>query len=244
MRKGDIQTILFAAGVCLACSLLLSGTAALLQGRQQRAADLDRNLNILKVFGVEPRNAQGKRLAASEVDAIFKNHIRTIFIDTQTGEETDAPAAAVEGGPIRPLYLWREDGSVTRYAFPISGKGLWSTIYGYMALEADLSTIAAVTFYKDGETPGLGGEISKPWFEDQFKGKKIALDGRLQRIEVAKGKAPADSPTQVDGITGATLTGRGLTQFINADLEAYNAYFEKLRQSRKKTSVVGGGQTE
>jgi len=138
MRKGDSYTILFALGVCAVCSIVLALAASGLRARQQMNVELDRKLNVLKAFG----EAGGR----DEVDAIFDEHITSI----DCAKKIDSLE-----GPM-PLYLWKEDGAVRKYAFPVSGKGLWSTIRGYISLKSDLNPIQGVTFYDHGETPGLG----------------------------------------------------------------------------------------
>lgn len=220
MQRSDRYTLLYAAAVCVACSAVLSATSVALKPRQDLQVELDRKANILKAFGAPATGADIQRL--------FDKHIREIMLDRETGR----PVADAADG--MPLYLWEEDGRTTKYAFPVSGKGLWSTIYGYLALEEDLSTIAGITFYRHGETPGLGGEISTDRFQEQFRGKKTFKDGALQRLEVTKGPAankyPGGSDHAVDGISGATMTGNGLNRFLNEDLERYERYFRTIRK--------------
>ena len=134
-----------------------------------------------------------------------------------------------------PLFLWSAEtgGPVTRYALPISGKGLWSTIYGYLALDGRAETVLGATFYRHAETPGLGGEVEKEWFQKNFAGLTAWRNGVWRRIEVAKGTVGGQRHTaeteQVDGISGATLTGNGINKFLNADLRRYAPYFDALR---------------
>ena len=103
-----------------------------------------------------------------------------------------------------------------------------------MALDRDLKRILGVSFYKHGETPGLGGEVEKDWFQEQFEDRPVFADGKVKRIVVAKGKALGERSLPdrelVDGISGATLTGNGVTRFLNADLGRYEAYFKGLRK--------------
>ena len=190
----------------------------------------DRKINVLKAFGVKITDANGKRIKGPEVDQYFTDHITEITVDGATGLEVASASEAKE--PLS-LYLWKDNGVVTKYAFPISGKGLWSTIYGYLALEGDLSTIAGITFYRHGETPGLGGEIEANWFQEDFRGKKVFENGHRLKFEVVKGKVtdkyPDGNNHAVDGISGATLTGNGLNRFINADLDKYESYFKLHR---------------
>ena len=113
---------------------------------------------------------------------------------------------------------------------PISGKGLWSTLYGYFALDLDLETVKGITFYKHGETPGLGAEVEKSWFQNNFIGKRFVDDeGNLVGIRIVKGKADPNSQYEVDGISGATITSKGLESFLVDDLKKYEPFFQKIR---------------
>ena len=241
MRKGDTYTIVFAAAVCIACSVALSATSSLLKARQDREVELDRKINVLKAFGAQLADEQGVRISGDAVEKIFAEHITEIVLDAASGEilpgvgSSQVPADELARKVKLPLYVWKDDGEITRYAFPISGKGLWSTIYGYLALDRDLSTVIGITFYRHGETPGLGAEISTDAFQSQFKGKKVFADGSLRRLEVVKGKVadryPNGNDHAVDGISGASLTGKGINHFINQDLENYDRYFRGIRKS-------------
>lgn len=206
MRE-ETRTIIFAAAVCIVCSLLLSGTAAGLKSRQQANVDFDVKRNIVKAFGIDIGGMQ-----RPGIEATFAEHV------------------SEEAAGELPLYIWTENGAVVKYAFPISGKGLWSTLYGYLALDADLETIAGISFYKHGETPGLGAEIEKDWFLSQFKGKKLYADGSPTGFEVSKpGMAQGDS--SVDGISGATLTGNGVEALINKAAALYSNYFNSIKEN-------------
>jgi Na+-transporting NADH:ubiquinone oxidoreductase subunit C len=239
MRKSDSFTVMFAALVCLVCSLLLALTTAGLKPRQDAAIELDRKFNILKAFQVPVVDARNQKIPAAETLRLYKQHVREVVVDAASGALVEGQTpATVEASRLAkyellPLFLWEENGAVSRYAFPIAGKGLWSTIYGYLALDRDLATVLGITFYKDGETPGLGGEINQPWFQEQFKGKVVFKDGRPQKLEIVKGlvkdKYPDGSDRAVDGISGATLTGKGMNDFINRDLARYEPYFKTIR---------------
>lgn len=240
MRKGDTYTIVFAAVVCIACSLALSATSSLLKARQDREVELDRKINVLKALGVQLMDAEGKRIAGDAVENIFAEHITEIILDAATGEilpgvsSSQVSADDLARKTKLPLYVWKDGDQVAKYAFPVSGKGLWSTIYGYLALDRDLSTVIGITFYRHGETPGLGGEISTDAFQAQFRGRKVFSGGTLQRLEIVKGKAadkyPDGNDHAVDGLSGATLTGKGINHFMNADLELYEKYFRSIRK--------------
>lgn len=239
--KGDGFVILFAAIICVVCSLLLSAAASTLKSRQDFNVELDRKMNVLKAFGVAIRDEHGKAIPASEVERYFTRNIEEIVLDGETGQPIPGlSSSALDKKELAqrkklPLYLWKEDGQVLKYAFPISGKGLWSTIYGYLALDKDLATIIGVTFYRHGETPGLGGECEKDWFQANFRGKRVFANGERQHFEVVKGgvasRYPSGNDHAVDGISGATLTGNGITKFVNRDLDLYEKYFRLQRGS-------------
>ena len=131
------------------------------------------------------------------------------------------------------VYVHEKDGVADAYVVPIDGYGLWDNMKGYVALETDLNTIKGITFYEHKETPGLGARVTEDWFKDQFKGKKILDDnGELVSITIAKGKATG-GPHEVDGISGATLTGDGMNFFMKDDLARYEPYFKTLRNDRR-----------
>ncbi len=203
----------FAAVVCIACSLVVSSAATLLRDRQAANVRLDIQKNILSSVGLLP---EGK-VTREQIESLYSSRIEERKIDAGS------------------LFVRKDGDKIEAYAFPVSGKGLWSTIYGYMALEPDCITVKGVTFYKHGETPGLGGEIEKAWFLDNFKGKRIVdAKGALAPIIVAKGKAADTVPAgdqfhAVDGLSGATLTGRGVMKFLAADLARYETFFKQRR---------------
>ncbi len=236
MHKNSF-TLFFAAIVTIVCSLLLAGAATLLRDRQQENVELDKRTNILASAGMTEIN--GKPLTRADVLRIYEEQIRSMVID-KNGNKTDKSIDELdpkEDGEYLPLYYCVNKDSIESYIIPISGKGLWSTIYGYLAIEPDGKTVKGITFYQHGETPGLGGEIEKEWFTNNFKGKQIVDEqGNLTSITVVKGSVKdkisdvSKRKYYVDGVSGATLTGRGLTKFLKEDLEKYEPFFKKIRK--------------
>ncbi|WP_372794627.1 FMN-binding protein [Pontiella sp.] len=212
MRE-DTRTLVFAASTCLIVSLLLSVTAAALKPAQVANEKLDVKKNIIKAFGVDISDKA--EWTAEKIEEAFAQYI------------SDASTDELQ------VYTWTDDGAdaPSKYAFPISGKGLWGDIFGYLALQSDLETIAGISFYKHVETPGLGAEIEKPWFQTQFKGKKLYKEGAPVPFAVAKPGTPL-TDTSVDGISGATLTGKGVQAFIREDAAAYADYFNSLKEGK------------
>jgi len=217
--------------VCLICSILVSSAAVLLKPIQKQNKALGRKKEILKVAGLyEP---------GSDIEAAFRA-LQTRYIDLETGQYADNSLVA-EQSPVSipaeqdsagigkrlryiPVYLAQTDGKLDTLILPLVGKGLWSTIHGFVALSADGNTIKAITFYDQAETPGLGGEITNPVWQAKWQGKKIvSLNGRMQ-LRVIKGHvdpSSADAAYEVDGLSGATLTSNGITGMVRYWLGDY-----------------------
>jgi len=181
-----------AIGVSLVCSILVASTAVLLKPRQQRNAEEFRQRIILDLAG---RDEPGKDLA-----------VMFAAIEEQRVE--------IASGESLPVYLVHDGDRLEQVILPVSGPGLWSTMYGYLAVDDDGNTVRGLRFYDHAETPGLGDGVDRPAWRDQWLGKRLyGLDGE-PRIEVVKGLAPPASEHEIDGLSGATLTGRGVTLFI------------------------------
>jgi len=216
----SVKTILFATALCLVCSLLLTTAATGLKVFQRENALVDRQKNILKAVGaVDP----ARRYTGDEIKALYRDRIKCVSVD-EGGEVVSSEAAPTQ---TVPLYLYLEDDKTKAYILPVDSRGLWGRIYGYLALETDGSTIAGFSVYKHSETPGLGGEIENRWFQRNFVGKRIVdANGDFVSIKIAKG-AVEDAvrqdlqPNYVDGISGATMTGKFLTQGLKDVLQSY-----------------------
>lgn len=246
----------FAIGVCVVISTALALTANALKPVQEAAKELDRQKNMLIAAGfVKPDEVK----APAELRTMFEQRVKELVLDTETGKMVDGKTskdvggmnkeaeaqAKASGGDVkaagkrfRVLAIGAgADGKPDTYILPISGKGLWSTIKGFLALENDLDHVRGVTFYEHGETPGLGGECENPAWCAQWQGKTILDDkGNLVAVAVKKGKVnpsvPDDKAHKVDGLSGATLTSNGITRFVKSDLDAFAKYLSSLRGKR------------
>ena len=236
-RQSNAYVFVFAIIVCVACGVLLSAVSEGLRKQQELNVVLDVKKNILKA--VVLKEAIPATAVAADVLKIYQEKIQELVIDEQGNVlEGRKPSDIKEDEKnLHPLYVYKENQQVVSYAFPIVGQGLWSTLYGYLALEGDVTTVRGITFYKHGETPGLGGEIEKDWFQDNFKGKKIwsIKENTLKPIAVVKGKVAdlykgEEASYYVDGITAATLTGNGVTEMLDRGVRVYDGYFSKLRK--------------
>ncbi|MBS3756920.1 MAG: NADH:ubiquinone reductase (Na(+)-transporting) subunit C [Desulfobacterales bacterium] len=226
------KSILFALGMCIVCGLLLTAAATGLQKRQEQNRITDRQKNILYTVDLISRD---KQYSPEEIVNISENNIRKYEV-TPSGKIVAPEEAA--GKQTLPIYVYVDKAQIRAYIIPIESQGLWGKIYGYMALEADGSTIAGFTVYQHSETPGLGGEIDKRWFQENFEGKKIVdQNGNFVAIQVAKGDVEKQVPEEkeshyVDGISGATLTGKYLSRGIEKTLSRYEPVSLCFRKNR------------
>ena len=232
--RSDAYTIAFTTIITVILGLGLSYTADSLRGRQILNEELDIKKNILSVLGYK----QDTPWTNEEVQSLYDSNINEIRID-EVGSVFDEVDKSDNFAYT--IYQSRENNKVTGYAIPIAGKGLWGTMYGYFAIEPDAETVKGITFYKHKETPGLGAEVDKDWFKNNFIGKKLTdKNGKLVSIEVVKGyvsKTDPDALHKVDGISGATITGSGLTTFLKSDLEKYEPYFARVRRINQIESL-------
>lgn len=181
-----------------------------------------------------------KQMTDEEVVRIFASDMEQKVLDMDgnvvEGKEADDIDMAVERkkpepNRLLPLYIYKGDGAET-YILSVRGNGLWDEIWGNIALESDLNTIAGAAFDHKGETPGLGAEIKdNPKFSEQFKGKKIYEEGDFVSVDVVKGGAKADSEHAVDGISGATVTADGVEEMLYRGIKYYQPYLSKIKQS-------------
>ncbi|MFC1521244.1 NADH:ubiquinone reductase (Na(+)-transporting) subunit C [Elusimicrobiota bacterium] len=221
-KNKNAYALVFVAVVCVVCSLFVSSAAILLKSKQDQNFKADIKKNILISLDLIER---GQKVSLNDIDALYGSKIREIKVKGLSRERL-------------PVYVSMAGDKPAGYAIPIEGKGLWSTIYGYLAIEPDGNTVKGVTFYKHGETPGLGGEIESAWFQDNFKGKKLFdKSGVGVYIAVAKGKVIESDPLmdhRVDGISGATLTCRGVSNMFFVAMMQYDEYFRKISGVKKK----------
>lgn len=232
------KSLVFAVVMCLVCSLLLTTASIGLQGFQQKNIVLDKRRNVLKSVGLLE---QGRKYAPEEIDQLYTADIKAVRVDP-TGrliKEAD------RGEQDLPLYLYIQDNEIRAYILPIQTRGLWGKIHGYLAIQNDGTTVSGFTVYKHSETPGLGGEIEKQWFERNWVGKKIVdQEGLFVSVGIAKGAVKDQLPPErqinyVDGISGATLTGKYLSTGIRDILEKYEPVSIKFRRHRGSQPLGG-----
>ncbi len=237
-KNSKTNVILFALLTSVICSLLITVAAGGLKRFQQANMELDRKINILKAANLVGLQKPPK----ARTNELYNTHIKEVLVDGQ-GKiiDTYIPESLH-------LYLIQENDAansyIIGYILPISTKGLWGKIHGYLAFENDGQTVAGFSVFSHSETPGLGGEIESNWFQTNFKGKKILnSNNKFVSVGIAKGKVknmPKNLQDHyVDGISGATLTGKYLSQGIKQTLEKYDAVSITFRQKELKAAKKG-----
>lgn len=232
--RSNAYTLIFTSTVTIVLGFLLSMAVTILKDQQDLNIEIDIKKNILRSLDFAP--SKENPWTPERVQAIFEEYISSLVInakgETIEGKKPEDINPDVDGD-FHPIYIKTMVGKIDGYAIPISGKGLWSTLYGYFAVESDGMTVKGITFYKHGETPGLGGEVDKPWFQQNFIGKRFVDENdQLLGIHVIKGKVQSDDQEayhKVDGISGATMTGKGLEYFLKDDLAKYEPFFKQMR---------------
>ena len=220
-KNSNTYIIVYSVVMVVIVAVLLSVTAMSLQGRQNENRLNEKKQAILASLSAGDRN--------------FDDYIDAYAVDVN-GNRVDVDdvfaltedlKAAFEAGTY-PVFE-AEDG---RVVVPVTGNGLWGPIWGYVALESDMNTVAGVVFDHSGETPGLGAEIATPKHQAQYKGKQIFNGDEFVSVRLRKGGA-VDKAHEVDAISGGTKTSDGVTAMLNASLRNYLPYFAGKRASAK-----------
>lgn len=255
-RDGVGYIVVFALAVCLACSVVVASAAIYLKPMQVANAKADKRRNILDVAGqYEP---------GMNVNEVYNERIEPRVVDLETGEYVDDvdPATYDQREAARnpdfslgiardqdiagikrrakyaEVYLVRGPGDGPQAVIvPVHGYGLWSTMYGFLALQMDGDTVIGIKFYEHGETPGLGGEIDNPRWQATWSGKEVYGEDGEVRLSVIKGKVGEDTRNpehKIDGLSGATLTSRGVSNMIRYWL-GENGFKPFLRRIREQS---------
>ena len=231
--RSNLYTLGFTSIVTIILGFFLALAADGLRDLQDTNVENDMKKNILVSLGFKPGSETP--WTSDEIQKLFQENIEVVVLDA-SGQRTEKDPKEIDTEKdveFLPIYLKKIGDDVGGYAIPIAGKGLWSTLFGYFAIEPDGRTVKGITFYKHGETPGLGGEVDKPWFQQNFIGKRFVDENdQLLGIHVIKGKVQSDDQEayhKVDGISGATMTGKGLEYFLKDDLAKYEPFFKEVR---------------
>lgn len=230
----NAYTFTFAIIMVVVVGVVLAFAATSLQPLQYENMRQEKMQNILATVGVQTDRTQA--------EALFQQYIKEQVVLNSKGEEKEGVSAfdvdlakEIKRTPEEqnfPLYVAEVDGE-TYYIVPLRGSGLWNAIFGYISLKDDVNTIKGAVFDHLGETPGLGAEITQEWFRERFTDEKIFdSNGELIGVSVVKGNSSTSKDdNKVDAISGATITGDGVSDMISERLQHYLPYF------RNKTDV-------
>ncbi len=246
-KNSNAYTFIFAIAMVIVVAVALSFTATTLQPRQAENVRQEKMQNILSTFTGDSIMVDGKKVELTRAVAseVYTEYVKEELALNAQGE----PKEGVDAFKVKlakelskdqdeqsyPIYVANYNGS-SYYVVPLRGSGLWDAIWGYVALESDLNTIKGVVFDHKGETAGLGAEITTDWFQARFNNEKIYNDqGEVVGVEVEKGYNGGEdkSDNAVDAISGATITGDGVTKMMKERLRSYKPYFEKIKKSGK-----------
>lgn len=253
-------TILFATAVCVVCALLISVAAVTLEPRQKASARQYMEKNVLVAADlVQP----GESVSRAQIESYFQREIKARLVDFATGElvpegkldaraydqraarndPTTSRAAPANAAGIRRMpnlgvvYFVMKGDQVDQIVLAVEGLGMWGTMYGFLSLGADGNTVRGLTYYDHRETPGLGGEIGNPTWQDRWQGRKGYDDQWRARITVIKGAAgaPEADPLHVDGLSGATITSNAVTRLMQFWLseDGYGKFLKRFREGAK-----------
>lgn len=261
------KTLAVALGVCLVCSVLVSSATVALDSIQKQNKKLDRIQNILQAGDIDYNASNAEEKFSQKVIPIivdlkdgkildkskYNDELNPDAFDIKSLSESNKYGKKIEPqkdlGDIkqRPKFMLsyeilNSNKEVEKYILPIFGKGLWSTLYGFLALNKDMKTVEGITFYEHGETPGLGGEIDNPKWKASWKGKQALNDQGEPIINVIKGKVDPSSPNknhEIDGLSGATLTTRGVDNLVHYWLgeDGYSNFIENIKKGNEDEKI-------
>jgi len=236
VRQSNLYIVIYAAVLTIVCGGLLALASEGLKERQQFNIALEQKKNILSTV-IELKDGQ-------DISALYAKDVNEFVVDFQGNvkegvnpKDVDL-AAEYKKAPqerLLPVYEFKNEtdpNKIDYVVLPVHGFGLWNEIWGYVALESDMNTIRGVNFDHKGETPGLGARIaSDPGVQDRFKGKSIFDGGKLVSVTMMKGEGNdyGNQPHEVDGMSGATLTGKGVNNMLRDYLSCYENYLKKKK---------------
>jgi Na+-transporting NADH:ubiquinone oxidoreductase subunit C len=250
------RTILVAFVLCVVCSILVSGAAVVLRPKQMANKALDVQKNLLLAAGLL---TDSKATPAEVTEAYKVIDAKVINLETGLIEEGieaagfdekkaakdpkmsysiasgDDKARIKNRSKYSRVFLVKENGQISMVVLPVFGKGLWSTMYGFLALAPDTKHVKGFGFYEHGETPGLGGEVDNSKWKKSWIGKSVLDESFKPILDVVKGSVnteSSDASHQIDGLSGATITSNGVEATIHYWLgqNGFGPFLAKFRE--------------
>lgn len=233
-KDGNGYTFAFSIILVIVVGVILSSLSIGLKPYKDANVEVKKKMNILSALGVESTRKDGiKKYEQFIKDSYVISHDGTL--QENLPEEQQAFSLDVQkqfrdktvklDDRLYPIFEAEKDGDKL-YVLPVVGKGLWGPIWGFIALADDYETIVGTSFDHKGETPGLGAEISQSFFEERYNSEKIANNGTFTPITVVQNGSGYEDQ-KVDGITGGTITSKGVEKMVNETMEVYYKYFSK-----------------
>ena len=215
--NGNVYTICYAAVMVVIVAFLLAFVSSALKPAQDANVAIDKRTQILASLGV-------RGIAKSDVEAKYNELIEETYVLTPDGQQIEGADAfdvdTKEIGEKFPIYLAKTANGEEAYVLPLKGRGLWGGIWGYVAVTLDCEKVLGAFFNHESETAGLGALIKDEPFQDQFIGRPVmGADGQVALTVVKKGESKAE--TEVDGVTGATLTSKGVGEMVQTGIQQY-----------------------
>jgi len=236
-KEGNGYTVLFAAILVAVVGAGLAALSVGLKPAQQANVKIKNKMDILGAIKVEATRKTADDLYAQYIIADeclvldengnLKEGASVVGIDIQKEFKEEIGGKLIAADMNYPLYMADVDGA-KKYIIPMVGSGLWGPIWGYVAINDDLESVYGATFFHKGETPGLGAEISTALFQDQFAEEQISTDGVYAKMLMMKDGSGKTQLHKVDGITGGTITSKGVEEMLDRTLQVYVDYFKKL----------------
>ena len=226
-KQGNTYTILYAVVMVVVVASVLAFVSESLKKQQNRNVEVAKKIDILKSVGITSD--------ATTAEDLYKDHIKSTKVINMAGSEVEGNAFDIDmAKELRkdakernyPLYICKLENGDEKIIIPLRGVGLWGPIWGYISLNDDKNTVYGATFDHKGETPGLGAEISKEFFQTPFKGKTIFDNGTFTSIAVVKGVDTKSNAHAVDAISGGTITSNGVTDMLKECLAGYEKYLK------------------
>ncbi|WP_286833367.1 MULTISPECIES: NADH:ubiquinone reductase (Na(+)-transporting) subunit C [unclassified Proteiniphilum] len=230
-RENSGYTIIYASVMVIIVALGLAFTHQVLSDRQTANVNIDKMQQILRSLNIDAKPAEAEEKYNDLVKNAYLINIEGVKVEGTEGTSPFDPAFTAElsdeNAEGLPVYEAEIDGAV-RYIIPMSGAGLWGPIWGYLSVEADGSTVYGSEFGHAGETPGLGAEIVSPAFRNQFKGRELLKSGVFMSIAVVKPGQSVAGRDYVDGISGGTITSKGVDHMLLTSVGKYKSFLMNL----------------
>lgn len=219
--SGNVYTIVYASVMVIVVAFLLAFISSVLKPTQDANVENDTKGQILTSLNIDIK-APGFNVA-DEFENVHDMLWNGTELTPYTGKFLSSYGSAIKAGELH-VFVAQANGE-TKYVLPVTGRGLWGGLWGYIALNADKKTVYGTYFYHESETAGLGARIGERWFQEQFNGKPVFAEGNTETVELKVVKAGASkAETEVDGVTGATLTSVGVSDMVQDGLSVYLSF--------------------